>query len=575
VTHLVWKTLLFGVLVAAMAASTLHAQQAASASGFGAAGPADVVLSNGKIITVDDRFSIAQAVAVRGDRIVAVGTNQEIMRLAGPNTRRVDLRGRSVTPGLIDHHGHYMREGNTWLEETRWEGVETRKQALDMLRAKAAAVGPGVWLFNLMGWSMDQFTDDKRPFTREELDTVAPDNPVAVQEAYYRTFVNSRALQALGINERPPDPDWMPTGAVARDAAGRPTGVFEEPGVRAIDSRLLGMPRDKAKIQASHLAMIADMNRAGLTAVGSSCPDDTLEMYQQLRREGRLNVRLFCQGGVGAGNTRESVDKALPHIAELKFFQGDSYIDLVAYGEGVYGPASDNMLHVKSSQRPEDFVQWGRIAREVAKAGLPMHVHTTLEGTFDGFLDQIEQINKEYPIRTLRWATFHSDQVTQAHLERMKKLGMYIGVHMRPPTIGGIFLKIRGDRGYDNPPLQWIQNSGIMWGVGTDFNLGPYNPFISLRYLVTGKMVGGMVVNRQPISREDALIAHTRRNAFFIFQENNLGSIQPGKLADLVVLDRDYLTIPAEQIKDIKPVMTMMGGRIVYDAAAATSPATR
>jgi len=111
-----------------------------------------------------------------------------------------------------------------------------------------------------------------------------------------------------------------------------------------------------------------------------------------------------------------------------------------------------------------------------------------------------------------------------------------------------------------------VQNSGIMWGIGTDFNLGPYNPFISLRYLVTGKMVGGTVVNRQPISREDALIAHTRRNAFFVFQENNLGSIQAGKLADLVVLDRDYLTIPADQIKDIKPVLTMVGGKIVYDA---------
>jgi hypothetical protein len=342
-----------------------------------------------------------------------------------------------------------------------------------------------------------------------------------------------------------------------------------------VDSRLLALPRSMEQIEASHAALVRSLNRHGVTTIGSTaCQGDggvrsagpaVRDIYQRWADRGELTVRLFCMVGVGAGNTPEQVTEALPRIAELKLFQGTEYLDDVVYGEGVYGPASDNMLHVRPEQRPEDFVQFGRLAREIAKAGMPLHVHTTLEATFDGFLAQIEEINREYPIRTLRWATYHSDQITQAHLERMKRLGMYVGVHMRPPTIGGIFLKIRGDRGLDNPPLQWIQNSGIMWGVGTDFNLGPHNPFISLRYLVTGRMVGGLVVNRQPIGREDALIAHTRRNAFFVFQENNLGSIQPGKLADLVVLDRDYLTIPADEIKDITPVLTMVGGKVVFE----------
>jgi predicted amidohydrolase YtcJ len=279
---------------------------------------------------------------------------------------------------------------------------------------------------------------------------------------------------------------------------------------------------------------------------------------------------------VPTGNTAADVDKALPEIARLKLYQGNPYFDDVAYGEGVYGPASDDMLDVKPRQTAEDFRQWGRIAREIAKAGMPLQVHTTLEATADGFLDQIEAINREYPIRTLRWTFFHSDQLTRAHLERMKKLGMYVGVHMRPTVMGGIFNRIRGERSLDNPPLRWIQDSGIMWGVGTDHNLSPYQPFISLAYMVTGKMVGGAVVNRQPIGREDALIAYTRRNAFFVFQEDNLGSIQPGKLADLVVIDRDYLTVPADQIKDIKPVLTIVGGRVVFDAAApGASAATR
>ena len=126
-----------------------------------------------------------------------------------------------------------------------------------------------------------------------------------------------------------------------------------------------------------------------------------------------------------------------------------------------------------------------------------------------------------------------------------------------------------GDGAYDMPPLRTLQDSGIVWGLGTDGTAANQNlPFVTLAFAVTGKMVGGVKVNRQTIGREDALIAHTRKNAFLIFQENNLGSIQPGKLADLLVLDRDYLTVPADQIRDIKPVMTMVGGRVVYDADA-------
>ena len=196
-----------------------------------------------------------------------------------------------------------------------------------------------------------------------------------------------------------------------------------------------------------------------------------------------------------------------------------------------------------------------------------MHSHTTLENTVDGFLDQIEQINKEFPVRNLRWTLIHGEQLTAAHLERMRNLGMYAAMQPRATIMGGIFNRVHGDRSYDMPPLKTIQDSGVIWGFGTDaFEVNQYRPFTTLYFAVTGKMVGGTVVNRQPISREDALIAHTRRNAFLILQENNLGSIQPGKLADLVVLDRDYLTVPADQIKDIRPVMTMVGGRVVYEA---------
>ena len=133
---------------------------------------ADLILSNGKVVTVDDRFTIAQAVAIKGDRIVAVGSTQEIARLAGPGTKTIDLTGRTVIPGLIDNHLHLLRAGNTWELELRWDGVDSRKKAIETLRARAKAVGPGGWVFNIGGWAAAQFTDDRKPFTLAELDAI-------------------------------------------------------------------------------------------------------------------------------------------------------------------------------------------------------------------------------------------------------------------------------------------------------------------------------------------------------------------------------------------------------------------
>jgi hypothetical protein len=567
-----WRALVIGMLLAVVIGTrtTLHAQQApASAQSFGAAGPADVILSNGKIITVDEKFSIAQAVAVRGERIIAVGTNQEIARLAGPATRRIDLRGRAVVPGMIDNHAHYMEEGVLWTDELRLDGIETRKQAIEMIRAKAATLAPGRWVYTLGGWSPDQFTDDKRPFSRDELDKIVSTHPVLLQFTRSETYLNSRAIDAIGL-EKMTEP-W-----IKRDASGRSTGVVDAAGAGRVSSAAIPEPT-KEMVERNSLAMIRELNAVGLTASGGTCPDEFVPIFREWARQGRLNKRFFCLVSVGTGNNADAVTKALPQIAQIKLFQGDNWVDFFAYGEGNYGPASDNMVAPKGTQRPEDFVQWGRIARAIAQAGLPMHAHTTLVATADGFLDQIEQINKEFPVRNLRWSLIHGELLTAAHLERMKNLGVSAAIQPRTTIMGGIFHRAHGDRAYSMPAFKTIQDSGIMWGLGTDtFEVNQYRPFTTLYTAVTGKMVGGTVVNRQPIGREDALIAHTRKSAYTILQENNLGSIAPGKLADLVVLDRDYLTIPADQIKEIKPVMTMVGGRVVFDAAApATSTAAR
>src|SRR5947207_14025597 len=176
-------------LLALAAGVMVHAQQAG----------VDTVLTNGKIITVDNGFTIAQAVAIRGDRFAAVGTNQDITRLAGPGTRRIDLGGKAVIPGLIAAPAHLMRAAETWAVEVRLDGVDSRKQALDMGRAKAAALGPGQWVYNLGGWSYDQFADNKTPLTRAELDQAAPDNPVYLQFTRCCAFLNSRGVDATEL----------------------------------------------------------------------------------------------------------------------------------------------------------------------------------------------------------------------------------------------------------------------------------------------------------------------------------------------------------------------------------------
>jgi predicted amidohydrolase YtcJ len=527
--------------------------------------PADVVLSNGKIITVDERFTIAQAVAIKGDRIVAVGANQDILKLAGPGTRRIDLRGRSVTPGLIDNHMHLLRAGSTWQFEVRLDGVGTRKHALELLRARAAAVAPGAWVYTLGGWAIEQFADDPRPFTREELDQAAPKSPVFLQASYREAFLNSRAIEMLGLNEAPPN------AAIVRDAAGKPTGRVLEAGFRQLVGKL--PTASGADLEASTRLMMKDLNAMGLTAFGSAgCEADVLPTFRKLADQGQLNVRVGCITAPGGGG---GVDQLLPRIAQMKLFQGDNFIDQIFYGESVFGPLHDPMFVATSDPKPDQLATWRRIATEIAKAGLPLHVHANLTNTIDGFLDQIEQIHKEYPVKNLRWTLAHVNQLNASHLERMKNLGMYAAVHPWAVINGGINQAVFGDAAYDMAQLRTIQNSGVMWGFGSDGSrANQIQPFTTLSWAVTGKMVGGTKALRetQTISREDALIAHTRRNALFLFQEDNLGSIQPGKLADLVVLDRDYLTVPADQIKDIKSVMTVVGGRIVYDAAEA--PAT-
>jgi len=522
--------------------------------------PPDALYTNGKIVTVDDQFRIAEAIATRGNRIVAVGRSADLAALAGTSTRTIDLGGRTVIPGLIDNHMHLLRAGLTWLEEVRLDGVETRREAIARLRERAAAIPAGDWVYTLGGWTREQFADDPSPFTREELDRAVPDHPVLLQAAYYRIYLNSLALAAFGIDTDGRGEPW-----VVRDSSGRPTGEIGEAGVRPISDRLPAPSR--ATIEAGTQKMLQDLNRAGVTTVGSAgCPAELLEMYRNWADAGRLDLRVFCIDGPRA-ETPADTERYLPEIAQIKLYQGDNFIDHVTLGESLYGPLHDPMFLTQPSPARADLEQWRRLAREIARVGKPLHVHANFDVTVSGFLDQLEAINAEYPLHNLRWVFAHANQLSSTTLARMKALGIYAAVHPWAVINGGINVDVFGEAALDMAPLRTIQDSGITWGFGSDGSRAvQVLPFNILSWAVTGKMVGGRDVLRQTLTREEALIAFTRNNAYIVFREDEIGSIEPGKLADFVVLDRDYLSVPAAQIKAIEATMTVVDGRIVYDS---------
>jgi predicted amidohydrolase YtcJ len=315
---------------------------------------------------------------------------------------------------------------------------------------------------------------------------------------------------------------------------------------------------------------VAELNSMGLTAWldagGRGMSPAHYVPYRTLAERGELDIRVFWTTIRQPANPQQ-MDKVVADIPNIKPFQGNEYLDMVGYGESGYAPLTTQLLRASSNTKPEDLAQLKRLVTAVAERGLYLNLHVEMTEAIDAFLGVYEELNRERPIKGLRWSFSHLDQVTPEQLQRMKNLGMTAQIHSRPLIQGVLMHRVHGDKAWDMPPFRRIQDSGIHWGLGSDATaVTTSNPFYTLSLAVTGKMIGGHHVNRQTITREEALIAHTRANALFLFQESNLGSLQKGKFADLLVLDRDYLRVPEDQIKDIKPLITMVGGKVVYEA---------
>ena len=503
---------------------------------------ADTVFLNGKVLTVDQSFSIAEAVAVKGERIIAVGSNDAVRAKAGASTRVIDLNGKTVIPGLIDNHMHFIRAVQRWNLQARIDGINKRSEALAAIAAKAASLPAGDWLMVQGGWSAGQFADQPGGFTLEELDAASPNNPMFLQILYNSVYANSLALEAVGFSA---DKGAKYDGPPLVDAE-PPYGLLNEQ-----------MPEvSEAQKEQNLLDFIATLNRAGLTSVYDvgRPPEGDISLLERMSVDGPLPLRVWHTLKYQAYDPA-GADAAIELIKSTKANTTDDYLGMLGLGEHVYLPMFDlpTMKEPFSDTVVNDFM---RIATAAAEEGYHMHEHTMLDMTVQGILPPLRELNERIPLAPLRWTLAHAWTVEEDSIVQAKELGLNIAIHsvsMHTPT----FLQ---------PDLRSIQDSGIVWGLGTDGTIvAHYQPFITLGWAVTGKSINGKTLIEDPVTREEALIAHTRSNAYLMFKEDDLGTLEVGKLADLVVLDKDYLSVPADEIFYIQPQLTMVGGRIVFE----------
>jgi predicted amidohydrolase YtcJ len=497
---------------------------------------ADTIVTHGKILTVDADFRVVEALAIAGGRIVARGTSADMARYTGPNTKVIDVAGATVIPGLIDNHFHFTRGADTWNQQVRFEGVDSRREALRLLAAKAASLQPGNWIMVQGGWTPRQFADAPGGFTLEELDGVAPKNPLFVQEGYSVVYANSLALKAVKLN---------PADGARRGATGL---VSFQPPYALYDAMDRVTP---AQREQNYTDFMHELNSKGLTGVYSLGQSDFLAARAA---KGPLPLRLWETLQFDSHDPAAAA-KAAELIARTRPNQFDGQHGIFGLGEVLYGPFFD--LAPRKEPWPADIMsEYGKLATVAARAGWHVHEHVINNSAVTDLLNTLEAVNKTQRIDRLRWTMGHVYDISPANIARAKALGMTLGVHGAAMQAGA------------HMPLRKIADSGIVFGLGTDATIvSHYSPFVTLGWVVSGLDVGGNRVLDETLTREEALIAHTRSNAYLFFQENALGSLEVGKQADLVVLDRDYMTVPAAEIKRIKPTLTMVGGRVVFSGA--------
>ena len=535
---------------------------------------ADLILHNARIATQDGKRSFAEAVAIQGNRFLAVGSEKEVMAYKGDRTQLIDVNGRTVIPGLNDTHTHLIRGGLNYNMELRWDGVPSLADALRMLKEQALRTPAPQWVRVIGGWSEFQFAERRMP-TLAEINAVSQDVPVFVLNLYDRALLNQAALKALGIDRNTVPP---PDSIIEKDRNGNPTGMLiAKPNATmlyaAIAQGPILSPEDQLNSSRHYMR---EMNRLGITGVidagggGQNFPDD-YQIIQKLHEEGLLTVRvsynLFTQN---PGNEKADFERWID-IANPG--QGDDFYQLNGAGEMLVFSAAD--FEDFTEPRPDLRASMEGDLREVIKLlaenNWPFRLHATYDESISRFLNVFEQVNREVPLNGMHWILDHAETISDRNIERVKALGGGIAIQHRMAFQGEYFINRYGTEAAGNtPPIRKILAADVPLAAGTDgTRVASYNPWVGLYWLVSGKTVGGtpLYPEANRLDRMDALRLYTAATAWFSNQEGNKGAIVPGQLADLAVLSEDYFSVPAERIKHLESVLTIVDGKPVYGAA--------
>jgi predicted amidohydrolase YtcJ len=526
------------------------------------ANAADILLVNGRIVTLDPTSGIREALAIEAGHIAATGSTEAMRKLAGPATEIIDLDGRTVIPGLIDSHIHAIRAGFRYATEVHWDGATGIGEAMERLRAAAVRAKPGAWLIVAGGWTPRQFAESRRP-TQAEIAAVAGEHPVYIQLFYGSMLLNAAGRERLGLRS---DEDLAPGGKFERDGEGAANGWIAGTAgfITSIYSRL-PKPQTEEAIDGTRRYLRELSGVTGVIDPGGHNldPEDYAALFR-LWREHALPLRVVYS--ISAPRPGKELEDFQSFTRFLPMGSGDDWLRFNGIGECVTWGMYNN-----ETPDEADKEAFYRVARWAAKEGMTLTVHWNNEPSVHHLLDVLERVNREIPLAKLRWSIAHLHDASDASLQRMKALGvgwlMQDGLYFSAPS----YIAERGPAQMRRtPPIVSALKLALPVGGGTDANrVMISNPFVSLRWMLDGRTVDGIATrgSEEIPSREEALRLYTEGSAWFAHDEDRRGRLMPDMLADLAVLSEDYFSVPVSRIAQIRSLLTMVGGRIVYAAA--------
>ncbi len=579
------KRILLVAAVAAFAAPA-EAQQAR----------ANLILVNGKVLTVDAGDRIAQAVAIARDKIVAVGSNADVERVAAPNARRIDLHGRTVTPGLLDAHAHFSGGGGDrlFVVDLSYPNVKSIADVAKAIEAKVKTGEHGEWIQG-RGWDEGKLTE-RRVMTARDLDAVSPENPVFLtQTTGHYGVANSVALRLAGITKDTPNP---PGGTIDRYPDGTPTGLLRE-GAAGLVRRLIPN-RTTAQTEAGIRDFVKAFNAEGMTGLKDpGIARATWDIYKKVERDSALNVRVFALWT--GGRTVENAKRVIADFASMtKPYESTGDDHVIAGGVKLYidgsGGARTAWMYDDWSKdyRGTDTGNRGYptssadtirlLIRMYHDAGMHVAVHSIGDRGIDWVVDTYDQAMRENPKKGLRHAIIHANIPTDHAIDVMARLQRDFDAGYPEPsasfawwlgdTYAGNFGPARSLR---LNPFRSFRDKGMIWANGSDYGVTPFPARYGIWSAIARQPLLGVYGNdvfgtAQSVNVHDALRAVTIWAAHQMYLEKKIGSIEVGKYADLAVWDRDFYSVPTDQIKDARCLMTLFNGKVVYEAQA--SPAS-